>query len=226
MKRTLKKIPVIGVILQWLYAKVLSIKRPFRGSQDYWDSRYEGGGSSGDGSRGILAQFKAEFLNRFVSENGIEEVIEWGCGDGGQLQLANYESYLGLDISPRVIEKCRALFRDDPAKSFGLVKEYDGEKRELAISLDVIYHLVESEVFRNYMEALFASSMKFVVIYSSNTNTQSVGQGGHVRHRKFSDWIQENRPEWEQVDFVGNEHPYSGDSQTGSFADFYVYQKR
>jgi hypothetical protein len=39
---------------------------------------------------------------------------------------------------------------------------------DLELSLDVIYHLVEDEVFDAYMRSLFAHAGRFVVIYSSN----------------------------------------------------------
>jgi hypothetical protein len=40
------------------------------------------------GSYSELAQLKARVLNAFVAEKNIARVIERGCGDGNQLQLA------------------------------------------------------------------------------------------------------------------------------------------
>ena len=71
----------------------------FRASSVYWERRYRLGGSSGSGSTGHLAAFKAEVLNRFVHDHGIKSVIELGCGDGQQLALAEYPLYLGLDVA-------------------------------------------------------------------------------------------------------------------------------
>lgn len=39
------------------------------------------GNNSGAGSYGRLADFKAEIINQFVTENDVREVVEWGCGD-------------------------------------------------------------------------------------------------------------------------------------------------
>ena len=61
--------------------------RRFEGSARYWDDRYARGGSSGDGSAGKFAAFKAEVLNGFVERHGVQSVIEFGSGDGGQLSL-------------------------------------------------------------------------------------------------------------------------------------------
>lgn len=225
IKKTIKSLPVVGGLLQRLYSQWLKITAPFHGSQDYWDSRYRAGGHSGDGSRGPLAEFKADTLNAFVAEKRVKSVIEWGCGDGGQLTMAVYPEYLGFDVSAAAVERCRDLFRDDDTKSFALVEDYDGQTASLSMSLDVIYHLVEDQVFDDYMQKLFVSASEFVIVYSSNTDEQAPGQGAHVLHRKFTAWIDTHQPDWRQISVVRNEHPYAGDSETGSFADFYVFQK-
>jgi Methionine biosynthesis protein MetW len=56
-------------------------------SGDYWESRYRAGGTSGAGSYGLLAAFKADFINAFVTDNGIASVLDLGCGDGNLLSL-------------------------------------------------------------------------------------------------------------------------------------------
>ena len=56
-------------------------------SASYWDSRYVSGGTSGAGSYGHLAEFKANVLNTFVANRNIKLVIEFGFGDGNQLIL-------------------------------------------------------------------------------------------------------------------------------------------
>ena len=78
-------------------------KRVFN-SKNYWEEHYQAGGNSGSGSYGRLASFKALIINEFVSENQISSVIEFGCGDGNQLALANYPEYVGLDVSPTTIK--------------------------------------------------------------------------------------------------------------------------
>lgn len=41
---------------------------------------------------------------------------------------------------------------------------------DLSLSLDVIYHLVEDEVFETYINTLFKSARRYVIIYSSNSD--------------------------------------------------------
>jgi SAM-dependent methyltransferase len=89
-----------------------------RGSRDYWESRYRLGMTSGAGSMGELARFKARVLNDFVREHSVESVIELGCGDGLQLALADYPRYVGVDVSRTAIELCRQRFAGDATKTF------------------------------------------------------------------------------------------------------------
>lgn len=204
----------------------LSIARQrlsFIDSANFWEHNYKEGGTSGGGSYGVLARGKANFLNAFVLEHDVRSVIEFGCGDGHQLSLAAYLSYVGLDVSPSAIEMCKGRFADDPTKSFFL---YDGAcfidrgnvlVADLAISLDVIYHLVEDSVFEKYMDHLFAAGRRYVAIYS--TDMEMADTGPHVRHRVISPWIKTNYPDWRLIQVERGPDPRPGRP------DFFVYER-
>lgn len=204
---------------RWLAGK------PFPGSEQYWIERYESGRTSGAGSYNELATFKAEIINDFVAEHAIATLIEFGCGDGHQLTLASYPSYTGFDVSPHAVGLCEERFRDDDSKRFRLMDAYAGETAELALSLDVVYHLVEDSVFESYMHRLFDAAERFVVIYSSNTELREEGQAAHVRHRVFTDWVERERPDWKLLAHVPNRYPPDEFGARGSIADFYIYEK-
>lgn len=199
--------------------------RPFPGSENYWIKRYASGGNSGPGSYNHLAEFKAEVLNRFVTDNSISTIIEYGCGDGNQLGLVHYPSYVGFDISPAAIAVCKQVFEKDESKEFKLMRDYDGETAQLTLSLDVIYHLIEDDAFNSYMETLFDSSEHFVIIYSSNTDINRRGQAAHVRHRNFTKWVEVNKTYWELVQCIPNRYPLKTDQNKESFSDFYVFER-
>jgi len=202
-------------------------KKPelFPGSAVYWEKRYSDGEDSGVGSYGFFAAFKADVLNAFVATHHVQTVIEFGCGDGNQLSLAKYPTYLGFDVSSTAILKCKELFRSDERKSFRLMSEYNGEKADLTLSLDVIYHLVEDNVFEHYMRILFEASNRYVIIYSSNTDDKFGYEGAHVRHRKFTRWVEENLYNWKLVEHLPNRYPYRGDYRKGTPAEFFIYEK-
>lgn len=225
IKQIIKEIPVIGPVARRIYRTWINPPKPFQGSKDYWINRYEAGGHSGHGSYNQLAEFKAEILNNFVSVNRITSVIEYGCGDGNQLGLAQYPKYIGFDVSSNAIDRCEKSFSDDGTKIFKLMESYGGETAELTLSLDVIYHLVEDPVFVGYMNRLFDSSERFVIIYSSNTDDNPEGTGAHVRHRNFVKWVNERKEEWKLIKHIPNRYPFNRDTKTGSFADFYIYSK-
>lgn len=199
----------------------------FTDSASYWESRYARGGNSGPGSYHKLAAFKAGVLNDFVRKNNIYSVIEFGCGDGNQLSLSEYPSYLGLDVSPTAIRMCRERFRDDPSKEFKPVSDYSNQRADLALSLDVIFHLVEDDCFDNYMKKLFGASDKHVIIYSSDSNNNE-GMAPHVRHRQFTAWVKKNKKEWTLKEILYNPYPYNPRApraDTGSFCDFFFYER-
>lgn len=225
-KNFLRSIPGINTIARSVARAIGKKKRgnaEFAGSGTYWESRYQSGGNSGRGSYGELAQYKADYLNSFVQENRVESVIEFGCGDGNQLLLAKYPNYIGFDVSETAVSVCREKFAADPAKAFRLVEDYQGDKADLTLSLDVIYHLVEDHVFEEYMKLLFESATRFVIIYSSNCDERQPAP--HVRHRLFSDKIDKDYRDWRLVQHVKNPHPLVPGEDRGSFADFFAYSK-
>ena len=222
MKAFLKSIPVIGPFLVHLRRR----QDDFKSSSDYWDRRYRTGGNSGAGSYHRLAQFKANFLNMFVDQHQIASVVEYGSGDGAQLKLARYPSYTGVDISPKAVEMCNILFSGDSSKRF---LQWDAVMpdfmADLSLSLDVVYHLVEDPVFDAYMRRLFESARRFVIVYSSNIDQDWPAK--HVRHRHFTRWVEQNRPDWCLQSTLKNAYPYDpADPKQTSFADFHVFAPR
>jgi len=198
----------------------------FKSSASYWEKRYAANGNSGDGSYNELCQFKAKFINLFVKENSIESVIEFGSGDGNQLSYASYPSYIGVDVSHTAIGVCRNLFKDDDSKTFLHTEQYNNETADLAMSLDVIYHLVEDDIFNSYMQRLCNASARYLLIYSSNVDEGKNHKLAHVRQRKFTDWMDEYALSWELLKIVKNEHPFDEETSSGSIADFYVYSRK
>jgi SAM-dependent methyltransferase len=199
--------------------------RRFEGSAKYWDARYARGGASGDGSAGKFAAFKAEVLNQFVERHGVRSVIELGSGDGQQLALATYPSYLGFDVSSEAVKRCRIRFAGDDSKSFLTLAEYAGQRADLTLSLDVIYHLVEDAVFARHMQLLFDASRQWVIVYASNHDDTDRAEAAHVRHRQFTRWVEINRPDWVLRETIPNRYPYTGDFRLGSFADFFIFER-
>jgi SAM-dependent methyltransferase len=196
----------------------------FRDSGSYWERRYRAGGTSGSGSSGHLAAFKAEVLNEFIRAEKITTVLEFGCGDGQQLALADYPRYLGLDVSKTSVRLCSERFRGDSSKAFMCYEPATtpglGQflTADLTLSLDVIYHLVEDAIYDRYLNDVFNAASRFVIIYSSNKD--SLQRLPHVRHRSFTQDVADRRQDFDLIRELDNRYPDESESR------FYIFARR
>lgn len=133
-------------------------------------------------------------INDFIASAGVISVIDFKCGDGGQLRLSRYPNDIGVDVSAAAIANSSQIFSHDKTKSFVAAASYAGEKADASISLDVIYHLIEDDVYEEYMKNLFGAASRYVIIYSSSFDGDDLGLARHVRHRKFTDWVNARCP--------------------------------
>jgi SAM-dependent methyltransferase len=227
------KIESLIGILKILFRKIRSVLRIMRNRKaprleslnsinKYWEARYSDGGNSGVGSYGETAQFKASTINSILEKFDIKSVIDFGCGDGAQLKLLNLSGrrYLGIDVSATAINLCEGL----QLPSNYSFSTWDGislsasqiHKFDLAMSNDVIYHLTDDFAYENYLNALFECS-NFVLIFSMNYENPK--WDGHVRHRKFTDRISIQFPNFELLKVIESTIP-------NSKTHFYLYGKR
>jgi SAM-dependent methyltransferase len=219
LKHTVKRVP--GVVL--LRRRFNQWRQKSTASAEFWEKIYKRGLTSGTGSYGRLAEFKAEILNQFVAEHDVRSVIELGCGDGNQLSLAEYPEYMGFDVSPTAVSLCRERFAKDPTKSFEIYRHPIKVRAELALSLDVIYHLLEDDVYDSYMTDLFGAAKKYVVIYSSNHDETATGLR-EVRHRAFENWVQDRQPQWSLIRTIPQRYPRpQQDGGDSSWSNFYIF---
>ena len=64
---------------------------------------------------------------------------------------------------------------------------------DLALSLDVVCHLIEDAVLETYLRHLFAAGQRLVVIYSTN---REISDTPACRRRRFTPWVEANCPGW------------------------------
>lgn len=204
-------------------------ERRFAGSAEYWERRYARGQTSGVGSRGEIAEYKATYLNAFVQEHDVESVIEFGCGDGYQLGLAEYPRYIGVDVSPTVLRSCVEAFGDDPTKSFfgystgGFSDRLGLLRSDLAMSLDVVFHLVEDDVYDQYMRDLFAAATRYVIVFSPDGSLPGgLESAPHVRGREFTRWVSQHAPQWRLAHVEPS--PFDTEGELRTAAQFHVFE--
>lgn len=168
----------------------------------YWDRRYREGRTSGAGSEGEEGRYKAQYVNDFIRAHDIIHVIDWGCGDGQVLELLRvgpmhnpYVGYTGIDVSPTILERNRKLFREftfaSPDEALVPGREWTAD---LALSMDVLFHLPDDDDYFAYLNNLFNSATRFVLIYS--TNHAGGRTARHVLRREFTPDVSKHFPEW------------------------------
>ena len=196
----------------------------FNGSTDYWIKRYANGGNSGVGSNSRLQDYKADYINDFIKKNSITTVLDMGVGDGEFTRRIDVLDYRGIDVSTHAIQHCKNLQDKgfiNPNYTFGKLPI----KKELGLSLDVMYHLIENEVYWDYLHDLFENSSKYVIIYAYEHNDGKTW--AHVKPRWFTEDIQHVFPNWE---LVGLHYPlYRWDKNNPDYTTksrFYIYKNK
>ena len=155
---------------------------------EYWDSRYSSGGNSGNGSRGDHARYKSTYINGIIRSFPIETINELGHGDGYQLSLMEGDfKYYGYDISSFIRNKLIEEYKDNSRYTF-LDSLDTMQKADLALSLDVLYHITDQKEWQEYINRLFELG-KYVLIYAQDMDKR--GQS-HVVSRKFTKYIDDN----------------------------------
>lgn len=166
----------------------------------YWDARYREGRTSGAGSEGDEGAYKAAYVSRFIAEHDVKTVVDWGCGDGQVLDLIELPEstyYTGVDVSPTIVDRMRRVF-NGPRYQFCTVEGFAARtstQYDLALSMDVLFHFPDIADYLAYLDRLFSSADRYVVIYS--TNYQGGQTARHVYRREFTPDIAEYFPDWE-----------------------------
>lgn len=186
---------------------------------DYWNRRYREGRDSGEGSRGENAIRKAEYVNQVIARNDIRSVIDWGCGDGQVLQHITTDiRYVGVDVAPSVLDK---VSQEHPERFFILDRQESDAinwlKADMSLSMDVMFHLVNDRDYLDYLNYLFNSARKLVLIYSTNYNGGRTAR--HVLRREFTPDVRERYPNWELIQET-EFHPDPGHPH------FFTYRKK
>ena len=116
-----------------------------------------------------------------------------------------------------------ARFAGDPGKSFLwhdpalTVNNGNSLRADLALSLDVIYHLVEDAVYERYLADLFAAARRSVIIYSSDKDEETGVP--HVRHRAFTGEVARRCPDFRLTATIRNRYPDDSDSS------FFIFER-
>lgn len=187
-------------------------------------------GQGSPGGQGRLADFKAEIINDFVEKHNVKSAAELGCGEGDLLSLCRFGQYVGFDISMEAVTRCRQRHAGDPSKAF---LPYDPPRwksaippaAEMALSLEVIFHLMDDNIYETYLHHFFQLPTRFAVILSNDTDVQARPANG-LRFHRFSSWVASRRPDWRLVGYLPSRFPFDpARPNDTSVSDFYFFSR-
>lgn len=162
----------------------------------YWERRYRDGRTSGAGSEGDAAVAKAAVIDQVITEHDIASVIDWGVGDGEVLRHVKAKvPYLGLDVSAVAVE--RLTQKHGPrsrSRRFALAAAGAHEVRDLALSLDVLFHLPAEADYQLYLAQVFGSAQRAVLIHANDHDGGRTAR--HVLWRRWTPDVAAMFPEW------------------------------
>jgi hypothetical protein len=122
-------------------------------------------------------------------------------------------------VSSTVIDKCKELL---PQYDFYTTNNIpENLISDLVTSLDVIYHLVEDDVYDAYMKQLTAFNSKYILVYGTNFDKNDYSE--HVRARKFTD-----HSAFDDYELIYNKpNPLLKDHDgQGTFGDWFLFKRK
>ena len=92
----------------------------------FFDANYRAGHTSGEGSTVDVTTTYRHIIEDFIRLNDVKTVLDVGCGDWQFSRLIPWNeygiSYLGLDVSPYIVEKNSKLYGSE-RRRFSVVRE-------------------------------------------------------------------------------------------------------
>jgi SAM-dependent methyltransferase len=187
-------------------------------SKSFWENRYRNNGNSGLGSYGDEANFKASYINNLIKKESIKTITDLGCGDGNQISLlSGFEKYYGYDFSDTALIKSKNINKGEEYEFINNIS--DLPVSDMSMSLDVIYHIVEDDIYNEYLSNLFRLGSKYVLIYSTDVDIPQVSE--HIKSRSFTNWVNDNNVNYELKEV--SQYPKKLEANG---VGFYLFQKK
>ncbi len=181
-------------------------KKTVSSSETYWRGRYADTsskffkGASGNGKLPFRTRYKSKIINSVISTHSVESILDLGCGDGSLTSKIKCKKYFGIEIDKNLTDELRRQYENQPNYNFSTALEDSWpESFDLSLSIDVIFHLLEDEVYIKYMNMLFMGNAELVLIKSSNHDEVGIGRNAHILHRNFTKNISANFPEYKLI---------------------------
>lgn len=156
----------------------------------FFDANYRTGGDSGFGSLMSSTVTYRSIIESFIRLNDVHSVLDLGCGDWQFSKVIPWDSYgisyLGLDISPFLIEKNTAIFGTE-RRQFKAIRRpseiFDLGPFDLVTCKDCLQH-VPNHVVNEYLDAFVAVGRHSLVTndtFTSDAVNEDINSGDLYR---------------------------------------------
>jgi SAM-dependent methyltransferase len=204
---------------------------------NFFDANYRTGGDSGSGSLVSSTVTYRYIIESFIRLNDVHSVLDLGCGDWQFSKLIPWDyydiAYLGLDISPFIIEKNRANFGTErrqfkvisrPSDIFGL------GRFDLVICKDALQH-IPNGVVNEYLDAFVAAGRCSLITndaFTSDSISEDMNSGDlyrpiDIRKPPFSrnssviaEYISFKEGSFGHIFYIKHVHLLTGNNAAGS----------
>lgn len=131
----------------------------------FWNLRYseypELG--SGLGSRSLSLIYKKQIVKQIYNKTKPDSILDVGCGDQYVTEELPDDGYLGVDISDIIIERNKNKYPNRKYVKCNFL-ENNFKKRDLVICLDVLIHMGEKSVYKEFIRHIVSCTGKFAIV--------------------------------------------------------------
>lgn len=152
----------------------------------HFENRYYKKLGSGKGSVGQLREFKHKILNQYLINYNKFRFVDFGCGDLSFWHGKPPKYYTGIDFA-RNIQKENAEKFDREFITSNLA-EVKGLFGEVVICFDVLFHILDEEVYFKILRNICNTSSKWIFIYTWIKESNNYMKD-HQKYRNFENYL-------------------------------------
>lgn len=155
---------------------------------NYWNTRYMLGGGSGYKSQKEITGYTSYVWSIIEKTAGKQkDVIDVGCGDLLFWYERDCDKYLGIDISPRIINKNK---KQRPNWSF-ITSSADAPldiHAETVICMNTLYHIMDDNVYNKIIDNLISWSDKWLMVITWRKLPNLKKDDFYQKYRDFTNY--------------------------------------
>lgn len=153
---------------------------------NYWNTRYMLGGDSGYNTDEYATKYSNYVWSVIEKTIGKpQDVIDVGCGDLRFWKSRNCEKYIGIDISPRIIEVNKKLRPEWTFFAFPADKFF-GISAETVMCMNTLYHIMNDSKYDRIIDNIIIWSKKYIIIVTWRTKPKGIKEDDfYEKYRDF-----------------------------------------